>query len=153
MKIRIGNEVLTEHIRVKLRLDFKGEGKSGRFFFGGKSREEIAELAREQHVALLRNVPLQGIFLEDIDLSLDLYTVSESDGRKKREVAYAPVVLTLRIENLDDLLPLILKAEFRKIEILTPETLSVHRLDAERLFFRLSQCLQEEVKKVEQRFQ
>ncbi len=153
MKIRIGNEVLTEHIRVKIRLDFKGEGKGGRFIFGGKSREEIAEQVREQEVALLRNVPLQGVFLEDIDLSLDLYIVSQSDGRKKREVAYAPVLLTLRIENLDDLLPLILKPEFRKIEFLSPENLAIHRLDVERLFFRMSQCLQEEVKKIELRFQ
>ena len=152
MKIRIGNEVLTEHIRVKIRLDFKGEGKSGRFLFGGKSREEIAEQVREQEVALLRNVPLQGIFLEEIDLSMDLYIVSESDGRKKREVAYAPVILTLRLENLDELLPLVLKPEFRRIEFLSPETLSIHRLDVERLFFRLSQSLQDEIKKVEQKY-
>lgn len=153
MKIRIGNEVLTEHIRVRIRLDFRGEGKSGRFIFGGKSREEIAEQVREQEVALLRNVPLQGIFLEDIDLSLDLYIVNESDGRRKREVAYAPVILTLRLENLDDLLPLVVKPEFRKIEFLSPENLQVHRLDVERLFFRISQNIQEEVKKAELRFQ
>jgi hypothetical protein len=153
MKIRIGNEVLTEHIRVRIRLDFRGEGKSGRFIFGGKSREEVAEQVREQEVALLRNVPMQGIFIEDIDLSTDLYIVSESDGRRKREVAYAPIILTLRLENLDDLLPLIIKPEFRKIEFLSPENLQIHRLDVERLFFRVSQYLQEEIKKVELRFQ
>lgn len=153
MKIRIGNEVLTEHIRVRIRLDFRGEGKSGRFIFGGKSRDEMAEQVREQEVALLRNVPMQGIVLEDIDLSLDLYIVNESDGRRKREIAYAPVVLTLRLENLDDLLPLIVKPEFRKIEFLSPETLPIHRLDVERLFFRVSQYLQEEIKKAELRFQ
>lgn len=153
MKIRIGNEVLTEHIRVKIRLDFKGEGKSGRFLFGGKSREEMAEQVREEQVALLRNVPLQGIFIEDIDLSLDLYFVKESDGRKNREVAYAPILLTLRLENIDDLLPFVLKPEFRKIEVLSPENLSLHRLDAERLFFRMNQCVQEEIKKVEYKYQ
>lgn len=153
MKIRIGNEVLTEHVRVKIRLDFKGEGKSGRFLFGGKSREEIAEQVREQQVALLRNVPLQGVFIEEIDLSLDLYIVGESDGRKSRDVAYAPVLLTLRLENIDDLLPFVLKTEFRKIEFLSPENLALHRLDVERLFFRMSQSVQEEIKKVEHRFQ
>lgn len=153
MKIRIGNEVLTEHIRARIRLDFRGEGKSGRFIFGGKNQEEIAEQVREQEVALLRNVPMQGIFLEDIDVSLDLYTVTESDGRRKREVAYAPVVLTLRLENLDDLLPFTIKPEFRKIEFLSPENLQIHRLDVERLFFRISQSIQEEVKKAELRFQ
>lgn len=153
MKIRIGNEVLTEHIRVRIRLDFRGEGKSGRFIFGGKSREEAAEQVREQEVALLRNVPMQGVFLEDIDLNTDLYIVNESDGRRKREVAYAPIILTLRLENLDDLLPLIIKPEFRKIEFLSPESLEIHRLDVERLFFRVSQYLQEELRKAELRFQ
>ncbi|CDX02348.1 hypothetical protein DesLBE_5233 [Desulfitobacterium sp. LBE] len=153
MKIRIGNEVLTEHIRARIRLDFRGEGKSGRFIFGGKTQEEIAEQVREQEVALLRNVPMQGIFLEDIDVSLDLYTVTESDGRRKREVAYAPIILTLRLENLDDLLPFTIKPEFRKIEFLSPENLQIHRLDVERLFFRVSQSIQEEVKKAELRFQ
>ena len=104
-------------------------------------------------MALLRNVPMQGIVIEDIDLSTDLYFVSEADGRRKREVAYAPIVLTLRLENLDDLLPLILKPEFRKIEFLSPENLQIHRLDIERLFFRVSQYLQEEIKKAELRFQ
>ncbi|HHY26834.1 MAG TPA: hypothetical protein GX523_08850 [Desulfitobacterium dehalogenans] len=153
MKIRIGNEVLTEHIRARIRLDFRGEGKGGRFIFGGRSNEEAAEQAREQEVALLRNVPLQGLFLEDIDVSLDVYTVNESDGRRKREVAYAPIILTLRLENLDDLLPFVVKPEFRKIEFLSPENLQIHRLDVERLFFRVSQHIQEEIKKAELRFQ
>lgn len=153
MKIRIGDEILSEHIRVRIRLDFKGEGKSGRFLFGGKSKEEIAEQTREQQVALLRNVPLQGIVIEEFDLNLDIYTVSESDGRRSREIAYAPVILALRLENIDDLLPLIIKPEFRKIEFLSPENLNIYRLDAERLFFRVHQLMQEEIKKVERKFQ
>ncbi|HVJ48370.1 hypothetical protein [Desulfitobacterium sp.] len=153
MKIRIGDEVLTEHIRVRVRLDFKGAGKKGRFLFGGKSKEEMAEQTREQEVALLRNIPLQGIVIEEFDLSLDIYTVSEFDGRRNQEIAYAPVILTLRLENLDDLLPLILKSEFRKIEFLSPENLNIYRLDAERLLFRVHQLMKEEVKKLERKFQ
>ncbi|NMA69385.1 MAG: hypothetical protein GX958_08205 [Desulfitobacterium sp.] len=153
MTIRIGNEVLTEHIRVKIRLDYRGEGRSSRFIFGNRRGEEIVEQIREQEVALLRNVPMQGLFLEDIDLSIDPYTVNESDGRRKREVTYAPVVITLRFENIDDLLPLVTKPEFRKIEFLSPENLNIHRLDIERLFFRVSKILQEEIKKTELRFE
>ena len=108
MKIRIGDELLTEHIRVRIRVDFRGESKNGRFFFGGKSKELMAETMREQQVALLRNVPLQGIMIEDVDLSLDVYTVTEETSRRNQEVAYAPIVLTLRIENIDDLLPLLI---------------------------------------------
>lgn len=151
MKIRIGNELLTEHLRVRIRLDYRGESRSGRFFFGGKSKEQMAETIREQQVALLRNVPLQGVFIEEVDLSLDVYAVNE-DGRRMHEVAYAPIILTLRIENLDDLLPLLIKPEFRKIDFLSPENISLHRLDMERLLFRLSQSFQQEIKLLEQKY-
>lgn len=153
MKIRIGDDVLTEHIRVRVRLDFKGAGKSGRFLFGGKSKEEMAEQTREQEVALLRNIPLQGVVIEDFDLSLDIYSVNEFEGRKNKETAYAPVILTLRLENLDDLLPLVVKPEFRMIEFLSPENLNIYRLDAERLLFRVHRLIQEEVKKLELKLQ
>ena len=152
MKIRIGNELLTEHVRVRIRLDYRGESRNGRFFFGGKNKEQMAEAMREQQVALLRNVPLQGVMMEDVDLSLDIYTVTEGDGRRNHEVSYAPIVLTLRIENLDDVLPLIIKQEFRKIEFLSPENISLHRLDMERLLFRLSQSFQQEIKLFEQKY-
>ena len=152
MKIRIGNELLTEHVRVRIRLDYRGESRNGRFFFGSKSKEQIAETMREQQVALLRNVPLQGIFIEDVDLSLEVYTVSQEDGRRNHEAAYAPIILTLRIENLDDVLPLLIKPEFRKIEFLSPENISLHRLDMERLLFRLSQSFQQEIKSLEQKY-
>ena len=112
----------------------------------------MAETMREQQVALLRNVPLQGISIEDVDLSLDVYAVTEGDGRRTHEVAYAPIILTLRIENLDDLLPLLIKPEFRKIDFLSPENISLHRLDMERLLFRLSQSFQQEIKLLEQKY-
>ena len=152
MKIKIGNELLIEHVRVRIRMDYRGEARSGRFFFGGKSNEQMAETMREQQVALLRNVPLQGILIEDVDLSLDIYIVSEGDGKRVHEVAYAPIVLTLRIENLDDILPLLIKSEFRKIEFLSPENITLHRLDMERLLFRISQSFQQELKLLEQRY-
>lgn len=151
MKIRIGEEVLTEHMRVLVRLDFRGEPKNGRFFFGGKRKEEVAELFRDQQVALLRNVPLQGIVIEDFDLSLDIYTMTETKGRKSREAAYAPVILKLRLQNLDDLLPVLLKPEFRKIEFISPEEVTIHRLDLERLLFRLSQAYQQALDSLEQK--
>lgn len=152
MKIRIGDEVLTEHIRVRIRLDYRGEARSGRFFFGGKSKEEMAEVMREEQVSLLRNVPLQGVMLEDVDLSLDIYTVTEDNGRKLQQSALAPIVLTLRAENMEDLLPLLLKSEFRKIEFLSPENVNIHRLDLERILYRLSQSFQQEIKAIEQKY-
>ena len=152
MKIRIGDELLTEHLRVRIRLDYRGEQRNGRFFFGGKSKEQVAELAREQQVAMLRNVPLQGLILEDVDLSLDVYAVNEVIRRRLRDVAYAPILLTLRLENIEDLLPLLLKPEFRKIEFLSPENVNIHRLDLERVLYRFSQAYQQEIKVIEQKY-
>ena len=152
MKIKIGDQVLAEHIRVRVRLDYKGKAKSGRFFFGSKTKEEMAELVREQQVTLLRNVPLQGVIIEELDLSLDIYTVDESDGRRSHEVAYAPIILTLRLENIDDLIPVLIKSEFRKIEFLSPENINTHRLDLERLLYRLSTAFQQELKSLEHKY-
>ena len=152
MKIRIGEEVLTEHLRVRMRLDYRGEQRNGRFFFGGKTKEQVAELVREQEVAMLRNVPLQGLILEDVDLSLEVYRVIETIGRRPREVAYAPILLTLRLESIEELLPLLLRPEFRKIEFLSPDNVNIHRLDLERLLYRFSQAYQQEIKVLEQRY-
>lgn len=152
MKIRIGDELLTEYIRVRIRLDFRGEKRNGQFFFGGKTKEQVAELIRDRQVAMLRNVPLQGVVLEDVDLSLEVYTVDELTGRRLRDIAFAPVLLTLRLENIEDVLPLLLKPEFRKIEVLSPDSITVYRMDMERTLFRLSQAFSEERKIMEQKF-
>ena len=86
-------------------------------------------------------------------LSYGLYVVStEAEGRRTYEVAYAPVILTLRIETLDDLLPMLFKPEFRKIDFLSPDSIALHRLDLERLFFRMGQMLQQELKLMEQKY-
>lgn len=153
MKIRIGDEVLTEQIRVRVRLDFRGEARMGKFFFGGKSEAEVAEQMREQQVTMLRNVPLQGMVIEDFDLSLEVYQITENGRKRGQEVAYAPIILTLRIENFDDLIPLLIKPEFRKIEFLSPENCNVNRVDLERLFFRFNQVYQQEIKAMEQHYQ
>jgi hypothetical protein len=152
MKIRIGDELLTEYIRVRIRLDYRGEKRNGQFFFGGKTKEQVAELIRDRQVAMLRNVPLQGVVLEEVDLSLEVYSVDELTGRRLRDIAYAPVLLTLRLESIEDVLPLLLKPEFRKIEVLSPESITVSRMDLERTLFRLSQAFSEERKIMEQKF-
>lgn len=152
MKIRIGDELLTEHLRVRIRLDYRGEQRNGRFFFGGKNKEQVAELEREQQVAMLRNVPLQGLILEEVDLSLDVYSVNEARGHRLYDVAYAPILLTIRLENIEDLLPLLLRSEFRKIEFLSPENINIHRLDLERVLYRFSHAFQQEIKVLEQKY-
>lgn len=133
----INEDVLYRPLRVKVRMDFKGVGKPGRFLFGGKPSDKAAEDLREQQVAVFRNVPIQGIQVEDIDMSAEVYTVH--DEVTSTEVAYAPVVLQLRAESLEDVVRFIARDDFRKIEIIDPPNMSLSRYDVERLLFRVAE--------------
>ncbi|MGQ9511972.1 hypothetical protein [Thermodesulfitimonas sp.] len=128
-----------EIIRARIRLDFRGVSKRGRFLFGGKTTEKAAEDTREQQAALFRNVPLQGIRIEDINMSWEVYTVT--DEVTGAEVAFAPLELTVVAEGMDDLVRLVFREEFRKIEILEPENVVLSRYEMERFFFRIGEEL------------
>ncbi|ADG82473.1 hypothetical protein Tfer_0493 [Thermincola ferriacetica] len=133
----IGNEIQKSILKAKIRLDYKGITKPAKFLFGGKSTDQAAEEMRDQQVALLRNVPLQGIKVEDVDMSLDVYTVY--DEIQNTHVAYAPVVLTVVADSLEDIVRFVARDEFRKIEILEPDNMVLSRMDTERILFRLSE--------------
>ncbi|WP_027363398.1 hypothetical protein [Desulfotruncus alcoholivorax] len=137
-------------LRVKIRLDFKGQAKPGRFLFGGKQVDKAAEEAREHHVALLRNVPVQGVYIEDIDMSIDVYTVW--DDLANAEVAYAPVVLTVIAENIEDLLRFIVREEFRKIDVQEPGRIVLSRNELERLLFKINGEIKNYVGQLERRY-
>jgi len=124
-------------VRVRIRLDYKGLQKPGKFFFGGKDTEEVAEETREQQVNMLRNVPLQGITIEEVDMSGDVYSVY--DELVNAQVAYAPVVLTVRADGLEDVVRFIARDEFRKVEVLEPECIEMNKTDIERILFRVSE--------------
>lgn len=126
-----------KEIRVKVRLDFKGTAKPGRFIFGGKPIEKVAEETREQNMAMFRNVPMQGIKIGNIDMGLEVYTVY--DDVNNIEVAYAPVILEIIADSLEDLLKFVAREDFRKIEVMSPNTLDMQRYDVERLLFRVSE--------------
>ncbi len=136
---KVGEEMVNMTIRVKIRLDYKGLQKPGKFFFGGKNTEEVAEEMREQHVGMLRNVPLQGITIEEVDMSGDVYVVF--DEIINAQVAYAPVILTVSADSLEDIVRFIAKEEFRKIEILEPDHIVMSQNDIERVLFRVSEEL------------
>ncbi|SHF03966.1 hypothetical protein SAMN02745133_01693 [Desulforamulus putei DSM 12395] len=131
------DDLMHRPLRVRVRMDFKGIGKPGRFLFGGKPSDKAAEDLREQQVAVFRNVPIQGILVEDIDMSAEVYTVQ--DEVSNHEVAYAPVTLQLRAETLEDVVRFIARDDFRKIEIIDPPNLSLTKYDVERLLFRVAE--------------
>lgn len=128
-------------IRAKVRLDVKGIGKPGRLLFGGKSTDKAAEEAREQQVTIFRHVPIQGVRIEDIDVSTEVYIVP--DEINNSEVAYAPLVLTITADSLENVVRFITREDFRKIEIIEPPIISMNRYGIERLLFRIHEELME----------
>ncbi|WP_334110267.1 hypothetical protein [Thermodesulfitimonas autotrophica] len=139
VKSLAGTDLSEREIRARIRLDFRGVSRPGRLLFGGKTTEKAAEDAREQQAALFRNVPLQGIRIEDINMSWEVYTVA--DEVTGAEVAFAPLELTVVAEGMDDLVRLVFREEFRKIEILEPENVVLSRYEMERFFFRIGEEL------------
>ncbi len=136
-------------IRAKVRLDYKGQGRPGRFLFGGKPVDRVAEEVREQQVALLRNIPIQGIHVENIETSIDVYTVW--DDVNEVNVAYAPVILTLTADNIEDLLRFIVREGFCTIEIIEPGNIVLSRYDLERFLFKVGEEIKSYVAHIERK--
>jgi hypothetical protein len=128
-----------QRLKFKVRFDYKGKPKPARFFFGGRKTEDVAQEIREQQVALWRNIPLQGCFIENMDLC-EVYSVY--DEEVDDEVAYAPLELVVTAESLEDLLRFIMKEEFRRVEILAPPSIALNNKEVERLLFRMNELMQ-----------
>jgi hypothetical protein len=117
-------------IKIKIRFDYIGKGKQGNLF-GGKNIEVLAEECRQHQVSLIRNVPIQGIRIDDIDMSQEIYSVYDDIAGKK--LAYAPVVITFYADNLEDAIKFSMKEEFRTIEVLEPDEINLSRNDIDRM--------------------
>lgn len=131
----MGDDWVRAPLRVKVRLDFYITCKGKKLFFGNNNIEQQAEENRDRQVALIRNVPIQGIFFEDVDTNSEVFILR--DEMTGQETAFAPVLITLRADSLEDLLRFIMRDEFRKIEVLEPEQFLLNRFELERLFFRI----------------
>lgn len=119
---------------MKVRFDYLGKTRQGKLF-GGKNGEQVAEELRQHKVSLIRNVPIQGIYIEDIDMSQEVYTVFDEVTGKM--LAFAPVTITFLADSLEDAVKFTMKEEFRTVEVLDPEALSLSRLDMERLLLKI----------------
>ncbi len=129
-------------LKFKVRFDYRGNPRPARFFFGGKKTEEAAHETREQQVALWRNIPLQGISVDQIDLG-ETYFIY--DGEVDEDIAFAPLELLVYAESLEDLLRFIMREEFRRIEILEPPLITMKNREAERLLFKINEFLQSQI--------
>ncbi len=125
-------------IRLKVRLDYKGHPRPNRFFFGGKKTEEVAEEVREQRATLWKNVPLQGVRIEEVQ-PYDIYKVIEGE-EEEEEIAYAPLELVLSANSLEDCICVLAREEFRTLEILEPSSLTFTAQEIEKLFYRFSEA-------------
>jgi hypothetical protein len=118
-------------LRFKMRLDFVAESKSARLFFGNKGSVEQAEELREQKVSLLRNIPVQGIIIEQIDMDHEIYTIIDEYSNKLSY--YAPVYILFSADSLENALRFTMKEEFRTIEMLDPEQITLSQMETVRL--------------------
>ncbi|MGS0764936.1 hypothetical protein [Syntrophomonas curvata] len=126
-------------LRLRVRFDYMGRAKSGKKFFGSKGVEQIAEEMRQHKVSQIRNIPIQGIHIEDIDMSQEVYSVI--DEITGREMCYAPVIIVFGADSLEDVIHFIMKEEFRTVEILQPDQLTFSKLEMERLLLRVNEQL------------
>lgn len=123
-------------VKAKIRLDYKAETRGQRqFFWQHRDPRELAKQNRARQVSLLRNLPFQGLNVADLDLQQEAYIISEGD----QEVAYAPVELIVEADSIEDLMPLALREEFRKIKVLEPNELSLSTGDLERFLFKVNE--------------
>ena len=128
-------------IRLKIRFDYQGIPRPARFFFGGKGSREIAEEMREQQAALWRNVPMQGVRIEDVKYC-DLYTIFER--AEEADLVYAPLVLVVTVDCIEDCLRFICRDEFKRMEIIEPPSLTLNNQELERLLYRFSETVQQQ---------
>ena len=85
----------------------------------------------------MKNLPWQGVTLEDLNADYEVYTVNQPEQGEK--VAYAPVELTVTADSLEDLMAFVLRDEFRKIKILEPAELNLAATDVEKTIFKMGQ--------------
>lgn len=121
-------------ILARVRFDYRGRPRPSRFFFGGKSTEDAATELRQQQAGLWRNIAIQGITVDNIELG-EVYTVV--DGEYDDEVAFAPMELDVTADCLDVLIRLAVREEFRRIQIKDPENMVIPRQDMERIIFQV----------------
>lgn len=143
VKVKLGDEIVQSKIRFKVRFDYRGEYKPGKFLFGGKHVEQVAQETREEQLALLKNIPVQGISFIDCDISQEPYVVyDEALGEK---VAYAPCEITMHADSIEDIIRFVMREEFRKLEILEPPQMFITNKDLERILFRMNEELKNQL--------
>jgi hypothetical protein len=135
--------------KFKIRLDYMSS-KPSKGFFSGKNAEDLAEDLRQNKVSSLRNVPIQGVIVEEIDMSQDVYVLH--DDVTSRKQAFAPVTILLSADSVEDILPLVMLDEFRTVQVLEPKEWNLTHLHIEKILFKINEELMEYRKIIERKF-
>lgn len=135
--IKNGDKLERGTVRARLRFDFKGLSRPAKIFFGFKKAEEVAAENREKQMVALRNVPIQGIAIEQLDGEGEIYTIV--DPATGEDVAFAPVELLVHADSIEDLIRFALREEFRKIDILEPKEMFLSHYDAEKMLYQVGE--------------
>ncbi|HZK43940.1 MAG TPA: hypothetical protein VFC73_06590 [Syntrophomonadaceae bacterium] len=125
-------------LKMRVRFDYVGKGNKGRIF-GGKDPEYWAEEIRQHKVSLIRNVPIQGVHIEDVDMSQEIYMVQ--DDITGRKLAYAPVSITFYADSMEDAVKFTMTEEFRTVEVLEPDEINLSKFEVERLLLKITEEL------------
>ncbi len=126
-----------DKIRMRVRFDFVGREKNGRLFFGSKTSEEMAEEIRQQQATLFRNIPIQGILIEEIDMGQEVYSVT--DDITGKSATYAPITISFYADSIADAIKFSMKEEFRTIETIAPDTLEINKADIDRIILKANE--------------
>lgn len=126
-------------LRMKVRFDYIGKNKSGKLLWGAKNGEQIAEELRQHKASLIRNVPIQGIQIDEIDMSQEVYSVYDEITGKT--VSYAPVVISFSASSLEDVVKFTMKEELRTIELIEPQEIVLANGEVEKLLLKVFQEL------------
>lgn len=137
---------LAQKIKIKVRFDYRGSPRPARFFIGGKGSREVAEELRQQQANVWRNVPIQGVRIDDLEF-LDLYSVYEET--EQSSISYAPLELKVTVDTLEDCYRFVSKDEFRRMEIIEPAQLNLSSRELERLFFKFAEILKQRLREQE----
>jgi prolyl oligopeptidase PreP (S9A serine peptidase family) len=146
LRVKNGEEIALAPIRAQIRFDFHHEGRQRGFLFRKRS-EDYALEERERQVALLKNVPYQGITVEEIDSNRDIYTLSTAE--KDSEVAFAPVEMMVRADSIEDLIAFTFREELRKIKIIEPAEMVLSNYDMERAIFKIAEEYRDELQQLD----
>lgn len=134
MKVTMVNSTETStKIKCKLRFDVVASTHTPKLFFGSNDSTALAKQNRLKEINIIKNLPMQGIMYERIFADGEIYTLEEENDK----LAYAPIEVTLYADFLEDLVPLILRDSFRRIEIIEPMELSLDKFQGERLLVRM----------------